>query len=84
MTSRTVPATARSPAPAGAGERAVAGTVREVIYVGMSTRLLIDLAPGGTLAAVEQNSGRNAEQRQTMRGESVTLLWSTDHEYSVN
>ena len=71
-------------APAGAGERAVAGTVREVIYVGMSTRLLIDLAPGGTLVAVEQNSGRNAEQRQSMRGESVTLLWSTDHEYSVN
>ncbi|MFM8154816.1 MAG: ABC transporter ATP-binding protein [Actinomycetes bacterium] len=75
-------------APAGSaaieGERAVAGTVREVIYVGMSTRMVIDLAPGGTLVAVEQNSGRNAEQRQSMRGESVTLLWSTEHEYSVN
>mgnify|MGYP000178514507 CR=1 FL=1 len=71
-------------ASASAGERAVAGTVREVIYVGMSTRMVIDLAPGGTLVAVEQNSGRHADQRLAMRGENVTLLWNTEHEYSVN
>ena len=70
--------------PAGTGERAVAGTVREVIYVGMSTRMVIDLAPGGTLVAVEQNSGRHADQRLAMRGTNVTLLWDTEHEYSVN
>jgi putative spermidine/putrescine transport system ATP-binding protein len=75
---------AASGASAGAGERAVAGTVREVIYVGMSTRMVIDLAPGGTLVAVEQNSGRHADQRLAMRGENVTLLWNTEHEYSVN
>lgn len=66
------------------GERAVAGTVREVIYVGMSTRMVIDLEPGGTLVAVEQNSGRHADQRLSMRGENVTLLWDMEHEYSVN
>jgi putative spermidine/putrescine transport system ATP-binding protein len=66
------------------GERAVAGTVREVIYVGMSTRMVIDLAPGGTLVAVEQNSGRHADERLSMRGSDVTLLWNTEHEYSVN
>ena len=66
------------------GERAVAGTVREVIYVGMSTRMVIDLAPGGTLVAVEQNSGRHADERLSMRGENVTLLWNMEHEYSVN
>jgi len=66
------------------GERGVAGTVREVIYVGMSTRMVIDLAPGGTLVAVEQNSGRHADQRLSMRGENVTLLWDMEHEYSVN
>ncbi|MEY4136896.1 MAG: hypothetical protein RL205_1024, partial [Actinomycetota bacterium] len=69
---------------AGESERAVNGTVREVIYVGMSTRMVIDLAPGGTLVAVEQNSGRHADQRLAMRGQDVTLLWSTEHEYSVN
>lgn len=69
---------------ATAGERAVVGTVREVIYVGMSTRMVIDLAPGGSLVAVEQNSGRHADQRLAMRGENVTLLWNTEHEYSVN
>jgi hypothetical protein len=50
----------------------------------MSTRMVIDLVPGGTLVAVEQNSGRHADQRLAMRGESVTLLWNTEHEYSVN
>ena len=70
--------------PASSGERAVAGTVREVIYVGMSTRMVIDLAPGGTLVAVEQNSGRHADERLSMRGENVTLLWNMEHEYSVN
>jgi putative spermidine/putrescine transport system ATP-binding protein len=66
-----------------AGERAAAGTVREVIYVGMSTRMVIDLEPGGMLVAVEQNSGRHSEQRQSLRGQGVTLLWNTEHEYAV-
>ena len=58
------------------------GTVREVVYVGMSTRFVVDLAVGGTLMAVQQNSEMSTDLGH-LRGQQVQLAWDTRHEYKV-
>ena len=68
---------------AGAGVHAVPGTVREVIYVGMSTRFVVDLDAGGSLMAVAQNSQADLGDSATRRGDRVTLSWNSEHEYSL-
>ena len=64
-------------------ERAAAGVIREVVYVGMSTRFIVDLDAGATLIAVQQNSHATSSEVNAMRGQRVTLMWNTEHEISV-
>ncbi len=64
------------------GQHAVAGTVREVVYVGMSTRFVVDLAVGGSLMAVQQNSEMSTDLGH-LRGQQVQLVWDARHEYLV-
>ena len=66
----------------GEGQHAVRGTVREVVYVGMSTRFVVDLEVGGSLMAVQQNSEMSTDLGH-MRGQPVRLAWDTRHEYKV-
>ena len=66
----------------GHGQHAVRGTVREVVYVGMSTRFVVDLAVGGSLMAVQQNS-QPITDLSHLRGQDVQLVWDTQHEYRV-
>ncbi len=66
----------------GEGQHSVRGTVREVVYVGMSTRFVIDLAVGGSLVAVRQNSDMSTDLAH-LRGEAVQLAWDSRHEYQV-
>jgi putative spermidine/putrescine transport system ATP-binding protein len=66
----------------GDGRHAVRGTVREVVYVGMSTRFVVDLEVGGSLMAVQQNSEMSTDLGH-MRGQPVLLTWDTQHEYKV-
>ena len=68
---------------AAAGEHAAHGVVREVVYVGMSTRFVVDLKAGGTLMCVRQNSATASGEDGALRGADVTLLWATEHEYSL-
>ena len=70
-------------AAAGAGEHAARGTVREVVYVGMSTRYVVDLEAGGSLMAVRQNASTASGDESLLRGQRVTLLWRGEHEYSL-
>ncbi len=71
-----------APAPEGS-ERAAAGVIREVVYVGMSTRFIVDLDAGATLIAVQQNSHATSSELGSMRGQRVTLMWNTEHEVPV-
>ena len=66
----------------GDGRHAVRGTVREVVYVGMSTRFVVDLEVGGSLMAVRQNAERSTDLGH-LRGQPVLLTWDTEHEYKV-
>jgi putative spermidine/putrescine transport system ATP-binding protein len=65
------------------GERAAPGVIREVVYVGMSTRFVVDLDAGATLIAVQQNSHATSSEVNAMRGQRVTLMWNTEHEIPV-
>ena len=71
-----------SPA-AEAHERAAAGVIHEVVYVGMATRFIVDLDAGGTLIAVQQNTHATSDELNSMRGQRVTLMWNTEHEVPV-
>ena len=64
---------------AGPGDRAVAGTVHEVVYVGDSTRVIVDVPEGATLTALHLNDGSWAPAR----GETVTLAWDRTHEFRI-
>jgi putative spermidine/putrescine transport system ATP-binding protein len=70
-------------ATAEGNERAAAGTIHEVVYVGMATRFFVDLDAGGTLIAVQQNSHASSADVNAMRGQRVTLLWNTENEIQV-
>ncbi len=65
-----------------ADERDVEGTVREVVYVGMSTRFVVDLPGGDWLTAVRQNA-QESHDLGHLRGQRVRLSWHPQHEYQV-
>jgi len=68
----------------GDDEHSVDGTVAEVVYSGMTTRVLVDIDPGGRLMAVQQNAGDGSQEVAALRGGRVRLLWRRDHEYRVS
>jgi putative spermidine/putrescine transport system ATP-binding protein len=64
----------------GAGEP---GVVREVVYVGMVTRYVVDLDGGGTLVVVQQNLETSSQQALEARGRRVRLSWRPEHTYEI-
>lgn len=55
------------------------GTVRDVIYLGLYTRYLIELQGGGDLVVVEQNLKTTSMDVMKARGQQVRLLWLKEH-----
>jgi len=64
----------RQPPPAGAAENAVAGTVREIAYMGDMSIYLVQIASGKMLRVTLPNTTRGGE-RPIAREESVWLSW---------
>jgi putative spermidine/putrescine transport system ATP-binding protein len=54
---------------------ALAGVVREVAYLGSSTRYLVESEHGETIVVLRQNLDMSAEQALKERGRSVRLAW---------
>jgi putative spermidine/putrescine transport system ATP-binding protein len=65
---------------ASAGMTVEAGTVEEVVYVGMSTRYSVRLDRGEQLVAVRQNMDAPGIA-QGYQGRRVRLAWAPDHTY---
>ncbi|MFB6955838.1 ABC transporter ATP-binding protein [Streptomyces sp. NPDC056309] len=59
------------------------GTVAEVVYLGDSTRFLVDLDTGGRLTALQQNLETSAEDVAAYRGTRVRLAWHRRHAVQV-
>jgi putative spermidine/putrescine transport system ATP-binding protein len=62
-----------APVPAGACQ--AAGRIREVVYLGMHTRYLVELEAGGELTVVEQNLSTTSMEALSARGRQVCLWW---------
>ena len=64
----------------GAGEP---GVVREVVYVGMVTRYVVDLDSGGELVVIRQNLETSSQQALEDRDKRVRLEWKPEHTYEI-
>src|SRR5437588_7075236 len=53
------------------------GVIREVVYVGMVTRYVVDLDDGGELVAIRQNF-EGAEEALGSHGQRIRLAWRPD------
>lgn len=60
-------------------EYCVDGRVRDVIYLGLYTRYLVELEGGGDLVVVEQNLKTTSMDVMKVRNQSVRLLWKKEH-----
>jgi len=54
------------------------GKVRDVIYLGLYTRYLVELDGGGDLVVVEQNLKTTSMDVMKARGQKVRLLWKKE------
>jgi putative spermidine/putrescine transport system ATP-binding protein len=55
------------------------GKVRDVIYLGLYTRYLVELDGGGDLVVVEQNLKTTSMDVMQARGQLVRLFWKKEH-----
>ena len=55
------------------------GKVRDVIYLGLYTRYLVELGNGGDLVVMEQNLKTTSMDVTRLRGQAVRLLWKKEH-----
>jgi putative spermidine/putrescine transport system ATP-binding protein len=51
------------------------GRVREVVYLGATTRYIVDLDAGGTLVVMQQNLSTSSMEALQVRGKAVRLAW---------
>ena len=55
------------------------GTVAERVYVGTTTQVIVELAPGTRVVALEQNTHVSDAHDRWEIGEPVTLAWRPEH-----
>jgi len=60
------------------------GVIREVEYLGPTTRFLVDLDAGAQLVVLQQNSEQSAIDVENLRGKKVSLSWDKENEYQVS
>jgi putative spermidine/putrescine transport system ATP-binding protein len=55
------------------------GRIRDVVYLGLFTRYLVELGGGGDLVVVQQNLRTTSMDVMRSRGERVRLTWKKEH-----
>jgi putative spermidine/putrescine transport system ATP-binding protein len=65
----------------GSGEP---GHIRDVVYVGMFTRYIVQLDSGGELTVVRQNLETSSADALESRGQRVRLEWRPEHTYELH
>ena len=59
----------------GPEECSASGHVREVVYLGASTRYIVQLDVGGELVVMQQNLTTSSMEALQVRGQAVRLVW---------
>jgi putative spermidine/putrescine transport system ATP-binding protein len=70
-------------APAPDGNCTALGRIRDVVYLGMHTRYLVELDAGGDLTVVAQNLEGTSTEMLAAKGRAVRLVWSPEHNRTV-
>ncbi len=70
---------ARSSESPSKDQYAAEGFVKDVVYLGLHTRYLVELSGGGEVFVIEQNSHNTSSQVNAVRGQKVRLLWQRNH-----
>ena len=65
------------------GLRVEEGRVRDVSYVGMVTRFVVELDEGGELQVVRQNLEMSSQEALEQRGRRVRVGWHGEHAYVI-
>ena len=65
------------------GVRSADGIIKEVEYLGPSTRFLVELDAGVTLMALRQNTSETSIEVEALRNSRTTLSWDHTSEYQV-
>jgi putative spermidine/putrescine transport system ATP-binding protein len=66
------------------GMHAERGTIREVVYAGMTTRYVVALEQGGEVVVVRQNSaGASQEELAAERGHAATVAWHPEQTFAI-
>jgi putative spermidine/putrescine transport system ATP-binding protein len=60
-------------------EYAVEACVRDVVYLGLYTRYLLELEGGGDLVVIQQNLNTTSMDALSVRGQRVCLVWQRIH-----
>lgn len=55
------------------------GTIRDVVYLGVNTRYIVELRQGGELTVVEQNLHTTSMDVLAAQGKAVRLVWERTH-----
>jgi putative spermidine/putrescine transport system ATP-binding protein len=65
--------------PVGDDSYAIGGCIRDVCYLGMYTRYLVELDGGGDLTVVQQNLHTTSMDVLAAKGRAVKLIWKREH-----
>ena len=57
----------------------IPGVIRDVVYLGLFTRYLVEIEGGNDLVVVEQNLKTTSMDVLSARGQKVRLQWNKDH-----
>ena len=60
-----------------------AGRIREVVYIGMFTRYIVELDSGGELSVVKQNLETSSQEALESKGRRVRLEWRPEHTFEI-
>lgn len=66
------------------GQRKAEGVIREIEYLGPTTRFIVDLDHGVQLMALKQNTSETSQDVESLRGSRVLLSWDKKSEYQVH
>ncbi|MEP7292216.1 MAG: ABC transporter ATP-binding protein [Chloroflexota bacterium] len=70
-----------TPTPAGACS--VEGTIRDVVYLGVHTRYLVEVDDGMDLTVIEQNLQTTSMSVLAAKGRAVKLIWQREHNHPI-
>jgi putative spermidine/putrescine transport system ATP-binding protein len=60
------------------------GTIRDVIYLGMYTRYLVEIDQGFDIVVVAQNLDTTSADMHLVRGRQVRLVWQKEHNRPIS